>query len=1015
MVVSVTHTVSQEITRTGDAMAAALVPRHRTNASTVAAATNTAEDRSPEPGKRPLQRLLSLPSKMAEEFVGVAGKRLPDWFAGSDPLGPALGSGGGTANLLFQAWRHTDPGVPFRVWLRQSRKLIVHAGGQSRRLPAYAPTGKALIPIPVFHWSRGQRLDQTLLDLQVPGYERMLTKAARGTAAMVASGDVLLRLPQDLPTLPEVDVLLLGTKAPPEVAKDFGVLFCPRKQPETLAFLLQKPSPARIREFAEEYLALVDTGMWLLSERAIRVLLAHCGWDDSRQQFAGGCPQYYELYSQFGLALGQAPSLSDPAIAALSCRIVSLPHTRFFHFGTTSQLIESVAEIQNLDLDDGSMGPPGGPTRPDQIKQNARLEILLHPENNRNVWVENSSISAGWRLASNHVLTGVPENDWKLKLESGVCLDFDPIGQDEVCIRPYGFTDAFSGRLSDDSTLWLGHPAREWFSVRGLEWEECGLDPLIDIQHAALFPVVPASKLAPEFVQWLTARSPARQLALEQAWRALPRLSAFEIASQVNLGRLLRQRDALRRAALVPLLGDTRRGLMFQLDLEWTAEQFAATDQALPEFPRDGQDDRLLLVHEHMFRSAVLRHQGASDWPLSEAHAFAALREMIASEAQSTPVAPRRTVLEDQIVWGRSPVRFDLAGGWSDTPPYCLEHGGKVVNLAADLNGQPPIQVFAKLLERPELVLRSIDLGVEERVRSYEELDSFSRPEGPFALAKAALALAGFLPRFHSGGGFASLQQQLLDFGGGLELALVSAVPKGSGLGASSILAATVLATLAEACGLKWDRTVLFARTLVLEQMLTTGGGWQDQAGAIYRGVKMVQTEPGLCQRPALRWLPSHLFEREYANRLVLLYYTGLTRLAKNILAEIVREIFLNSPRCLSTVAEIATNADLAGTAIQTCDYSLLLTAIRHSWSLNQRLDSGTNPPGVQQILHQVEDYLGAAKLLGAGGGGYLLLFAKDENAGARIRQALLAAPPNPRARFVDFSLSETGLQVTRS
>ena len=67
---------------------------------------------------------------------------------------------------------------------------------------------------------------------------------------------------------------------------------------------------------------------------------------------------------------------------------------------------------------------------------------------------------------------------------------------------------------------------------------------------------------------------------------------------------------------------------------------------------------------------------------------------------------------EDQIVWARSPVRLDLAGGWTDTPPYCIEHGGKVLNVAVDLNGQPPIQVFARLSDRPELVVRSIDLGV---------------------------------------------------------------------------------------------------------------------------------------------------------------------------------------------------------------------------------------------------------------------------------------------------------------
>jgi galactokinase/mevalonate kinase-like predicted kinase len=332
-----------------------------------------------------------------------------------------------------------------------------------------------------------------------------------------------------------------------------------------------------------------------------------------------------------------------------------------------------------------------------------------------------------------------------------------------------------------------------------------------------------------------------------------------------------------------------------------------------------------------------------------------------------------------------------------------------------DLNSQPPIQVFVKLSESPELVFRSIDLGVEERIRSYSELDSFSRPESPFALAKGALALAGFLPRFHSTGGFSSLEEQLRDFGGGLEVSLLSAVPKGSGLGTSSILAATLLAALSDVCGLNWDRNMFFARTLTLEQMLTTGGGWQDQAGAIYRGIKLIQTAPGLAQRPVLRWLPSHLFDRDYANRSVLLYYTGLTRFAKNILSEIVRGVFLNSPTCLRTLAEIGANAEYASAAIQQCDYSMLMEAIRDSWALNQRLDGGTNPAVVQQILDRVSDYLGAAKLLGAGGGGYLLLFGKDETAAARMKQSLMAHPPNSRARFVDFRLSDTGMEITRS
>jgi hypothetical protein len=71
----------------------------------------------------------------------------------------------------------------------QQSQAVLHGGGQSRRLPAYAPVGKILMPLPVFRWARGQRLDQSLLDLQLPEYERVLAHAPEGTVAMVTSGD----------------------------------------------------------------------------------------------------------------------------------------------------------------------------------------------------------------------------------------------------------------------------------------------------------------------------------------------------------------------------------------------------------------------------------------------------------------------------------------------------------------------------------------------------------------------------------------------------------------------------------------------------------------------------------------------------------------------------------------------------------------------------------------------------------------------------------------------------------
>jgi galactokinase/mevalonate kinase-like predicted kinase len=88
---------------------------------------------------------------------------------------------------------------------------------------------------------------------------------------------------------------------------------------------------------------------------------------------------------------------------------------------------------------------------------------------------------------------------------------------------------------------------------------------------------------------------------------------------------------------------------------------------------------------------------------------------------------------------------------------------------------------------------------------------------------------------------------------------------------------------------------------------------------------------------------------------------------------------------------------------------------VRRTWELNQQLDSGTNPPEVEQILKPIDDLLLGMKLLGAGGGGYVFMMARDPIAATRIRKHLEENPPNPRARFVQFSVSGTGLQITRS
>jgi galactokinase/mevalonate kinase-like predicted kinase len=185
-------------------------------------------------------------------------------------------------------------------------------------------------------------------------------------------------------------------------------------------------------------------------------------------------------------------------------------------------------------------------------------------------------------------------------------------------------------------------------------------------------------------------------------------------------------------------------------------------------------------------------------------------------------------------------VRLDLAGGWSDTPPYCFHNGGAVVNIAVDLNGQPPLQVFIRLLDEYKITLRSIDNGVSETIETYEEIGRYDNVGSAFSIPRAALCMAGFHPDFQ-GQFFGSLEEQLKKFGGGIEISLLVAIPKGSGLGTSSILAVTIMGALSDFCVLGWDNHAICLNTLILEQMLTTGGGWQDQYGGVFPGIKLFQ------------------------------------------------------------------------------------------------------------------------------------------------------------------------------
>ena len=855
-----------------------------------------------------MKKLLSLPPNLVEPFHDVTGLSPEDYFCTCDPIGHRLGSGGGTTWLLQEAYSKEsrsqgETSYSFEEWLSKEKRILIHAGGQSKRLPSYAVSGKVLMPVPVFRWERGQKLSQNLLSLQLPLYEKIMEKAPSNIHTMVVSGDVLIRATQPLQPIPEADVICYGLWLDASVAKNHGVFVSSRQSPSVLKQMLQKPSIQTLGDLQKDHFYLTDIGVWLLSDKAVKLLAQKCA--EAKE---------YDLYSEFGCALGTDPSKPDEALSQLKVAILPLAGGEFYHFGTSREMISSTLRLQNLVNDQREIMHLDRKPHPSIFVQNAITKIPF-TEENYNIWVENSFIGPRWHLTHDHVITGVPENDWEISLEPGECIDVTPVGDTEYEVRRYHIDEPQNSN---------------------------------------------------------------------------------ELAERANLSRLFAQRHQYCKQNWGALAKNWRHSVFYQLDLADAAEAFQRDAIPMPEALTD-EAPLMTRIHDAMFR-------GESD------KAFSLLREGLCSaeSAATQQPTPHLSVAEDQIVWGRSPVRIDIAGGWTDTPPYCLMEGGNVINLAIELNGQPPLQTYVRPSKEPRIVLRSIDLGAMEIVETNEQLTDFMHVGSPFSIPKAALVLAGF-------GNNAPLRSQLEAFGAGIELTLLSAIPAGSGLGTSSILAATVLGALNDFCGLGWDKNEIGHRTLLLEQMLTTGGGWQDQFGGILGGVKLLQTGRGFDQSPKLRWLPNDLWIQPEYKACHLLYYTGITRTAKHILAEIVRGMFLNKGSEIRLLREMKEHTMEMYEAILANDFKSMGRLMRKTWQQNQLLDSGTNPPAVSALTDLIDDLCLGYKLPGAGGGGYLYMIAKDPEAAARIKKILTENSSQKNARFVDMELSTKGLQISRS
>ncbi len=300
------------------------------------------------------------------------------------------------------------------------------------------------------------------------------------------------------------------------------------------------------------------------------------------------------------------------------------------------------------------------------------------------------------------------------------------------------------------------------------------------------------------------------------------------------------------------------------------------------------------------------------------------------------------------------PARFDFIGGWTDTPPYYFDHEARVLNTTLylpetgcrDHAPEPAITVEVRPAER---------LEIYENGAPVDDADQH-------VVIRNTLAL---LSLSHSP----------------LRISISNSIPKGSGLGGSSLLSACILSALLGACrGIRYVRDHLgdlVNNVLLIEQMMESGGGWQDQIGGLFPGVKLIGVSPAAPCRYSIDYLER---SAENLSRRSLIIDTRIQRRAARILFSIRQKYLDRDPRTLDTLESIARNARTGFRLLEEGNIRDFAALLSESWERVNAIESGSVEP-VERIRRICGSDLHGIKIGGAGGGGFILVIFSDPDA----------------------------------
>lgn len=858
-----------------------------------------------------------------------------------DPDGKRCGSGGATlAVLKYIAEKEglTD--------FSSEKILVIHSGGDSKRVPQYSACGKIFSPVPRI-LPDGRR--STLFDEFMIGCSGIPARIASGM--LVCSGDVLLLFNSLQIDFYEEGAAALSIKEKVETGKNHGVFLgnadgkvkkCLQKQSvETLTSCGAVDKNGNVD---------IDTGAVIFSGKMVNSLYSLIDTDEKFKAKVNDTVRL-SFYADFLYPLAEdstldlfykekpegdfTPELSAArkevwdALHKYNMKLIRFSPAAFLHFGTTKELLKLVTEeIENYSFLDWKKTVNSNCNSSDFAVYNSY--ISKNSTVGYGSYIENSDIHYGTTIGKGSVVSGVklhgeaiPDNTviHGLKLKDGKF----------VC-RMYGIDD------NPKENNWLGKTLKT------------------DLWSAPLFKV--CDNMSDAVKATLNGENDGELVSLKESFNLADSSASIPWENKLN-DKIIAETVAEAIDNLTPVEDVIK---MFPNGISERVERYLVNKaekldgNILEEFSQK--------IRIYFYASKLSHSEKLSD------KCFKTICDSVLTAAiNDAKYNPDYRIIKDKVVT-RLPVRVNWGGGWSDTPPYCLEHGGTVLNAAVKLDGKYPIEVTVKSLTEPKIVLASTDIGSCKEYTDIKELQDMSSD----SLHKAALIACGVIPYK----GNISVEEICKNLGGGLYLnTKVINIPKGSGLGTSSILAGACVKGIFEFFDVKADENELYNRVLCMEQIMTTGGGWQDQVGGLAKGIKTVSAAPGLKQKIVCTPLNIPQNALEELNERIAVIYTGQRRLARNLLREVVGKYIGANKVALDVLNHIQQVAVLMRFELERGNINEFAKLLSYHWELSQKLDKGCTNTCIDQIFIAIDDLIDGKMICGAGGGGFLQVILK--------------------------------------